>query len=310
MKTFFIILSFLSAFLGLSIKGNHNYQNNYPSVCDNTANFTILTSDQGYLVDEYNRTLYIRWTDQGKYLSTCYDICILAWPALQLPRTNFLAGPCVQQSLISVIQRVDGGKQIAYNGWPLYYLNDDGNPGIVNGAEIFQLASYWFLINGDGTVVFPNWLPNNKNFLPVSYFNLTNDYQDFAFTRSKLKTETGSVGTYVTNGLGRTLYIITADLDFPGKSVCYDLCAEFWPPVISVFPAEIGQGINKKKVSFIIRRDGLRQLTYYGIPLYYYYGDRVVGDAQGQGALEYGGLWYLINSQAEPITSIFTTTGQ
>jgi len=40
-----------------------------------------------------------------------------------------------------VINRPDGSKQLAYDGWPLYYFSNDVNPGDTNGQGV---GNVWY----------------------------------------------------------------------------------------------------------------------------------------------------------------------
>jgi predicted lipoprotein with Yx(FWY)xxD motif len=42
------------------------------------------------------------------------------------------------------------------------------------------------------------------------------------------------------------------------------------------------------------------QVTYNGLPLYYYVQDSAAGDANGQGV---GGAWYVVNPAGEAVTA-------
>jgi predicted lipoprotein with Yx(FWY)xxD motif len=81
---------------------------------------------------------------------------------------------------------------------------------------------------------------------------------------------------------GRSIYVF--DKEKEGLPVCYDECAKAWPPV----PAPSGD--LPPPFASVERKDGPRQLTLRGRPLYYYFKDRKVGDAFGDGLK---GVWFL-----------------
>ena len=60
-------------------------------------------------------------------------------------------------------------------------------------------------------------------------------------------------------------------------------------------------GVRQSLLGTIRRRDGSRQVTYKGQPLYFY-----VDDPRGQvlcnDVAEFGGTWYALNSQGNPPT--------
>ncbi len=99
-----------------------------------------------------------------------------------------------------------------------------------------------------------------------------------------------TLGFYLTNGTGRTLYFFKEDIPANGTSACNGGCATKWPPFYAnnsnlILPA----GLNATSFGIITRGDGNRQTTYNGSPLYYYAPDNKTGDTTGQGV---GGVWY------------------
>ena len=99
----------------------------------------------------------------------------------------------------------------------------------------------------------------------------------------------GGLGPFLTGAAGRTLYILTRDS--PGTSTCTGGCASIWPPFTVSGGAAPGAGTGVTgKLATIRRTDGRVQLTYNGMPLYYYSGDSAAGQANGQGVQ---GVWYV-----------------
>jgi predicted lipoprotein with Yx(FWY)xxD motif len=103
---------------------------------------------------------------------------------------------------------------------------------------------------------------------------------------------TGSAGTYLTDGSGRSLYLFAADSG--GKSACNGPCAAAWPPLTSTCAPTAGTGATGSMLTTIKRDDGSTQVVYNGHPLYYYSGDSAAGDTSGQGLNNFGGLWWLV----------------
>jgi predicted lipoprotein with Yx(FWY)xxD motif len=80
--------------------------------------------------------------------------------------------------------------------------------------------------------------------------------------------------------------------DTENVSNCSGQCLVNWPPVTVASADSAMQAVQpgiEGKVSTIARPDGTIQLTYKGMPLYYYTGDKAEGDTTGQGLN--GGLW-------------------
>jgi predicted lipoprotein with Yx(FWY)xxD motif len=99
-------------------------------------------------------------------------------------------------------------------------------------------------------------------------------------------------GRIVFDGSNRALYAFTRDRR--GKpSTCYGACAAAWPPYIVSGRLTAGAGANRSLFGTTRRRDGRRQLTYRGWPLYYYAHDPV-GRVLCQNVFEFGGLWLVV----------------
>ena len=93
----------------------------------------------------------------------------------------------------------------------------------------------------------------------------------------------GAIGTVLVDGkTGLTVYIFTRDVKDSGKSVCSGECLVTWP-ALSV-PAGAtpsgGSGVTGK-LGTITRDDGTLQVTYNGLPLYFFKNDQAPGDANG-----------------------------
>lgn len=96
-----------------------------------------------------------------------------------------------------------------------------------------------------------------------------------------------SLGSVLVDGQHLTLYVFSKDTAGNGKSACAGTCATTWPPLIvtSVPPNPTGAS---GKLATITRTDGTLQLTYNGMPLYRYAGDKSPGDTSGNGI---AGVW-------------------
>jgi predicted lipoprotein with Yx(FWY)xxD motif len=67
-----------------------------------------------------------------------------------------------------------------------------------------------------------------------------------------------------------TVYVYT--LDKPGESVCYDICAMNWPPLLVTHTPALAASLPGRLAS-TTRKDGTKQCTYNGQPLYLYIED-------------------------------------
>jgi predicted lipoprotein with Yx(FWY)xxD motif len=102
-------------------------------------------------------------------------------------------------------------------------------------------------------------------------------------------------GTLISGTSNRTLYVLTADEKSTSAhdklSTCYGGCAAVWPPVLaSGMPAVAGKA-NASLLGLTTRRDGSKQVTYNGRPLYYYAADAEAGQATGNHLKDGFGLW-------------------
>ncbi len=100
-------------------------------------------------------------------------------------------------------------------------------------------------------------------------------------------------GTVLFDGSGRALYGFTRDRR-GGPSQCYGACAVAWPVYFAKGQLRAGKGVKKALIGTIRRRDGRRQLTYHGWPLYYYIDDTEPGEVSCQNVDEFGGLWLVV----------------
>jgi predicted lipoprotein with Yx(FWY)xxD motif len=99
---------------------------------------------------------------------------------------------------------------------------------------------------------------------------------------------------------GHTLYMFTADKT--GRSACSGTCTNTWLPLLSSGRpvAAKGSGVNAKLLGTIKRGRSL-QVTYNGHPLYLFKGDKQPGQITGEGANQFGGHWYIVNTSGSPV---------
>ena len=93
---------------------------------------------------------------------------------------------------------------------------------------------------------------------------------------------------YLTDSQGMSLYYFLNDT--PGKSNCDANCQKKWFPLYATGKLLADQGVNATKLGVILLPNGFRQVTYGGLPLYYFIGDTKPGDTNGKGV---DGLWFL-----------------
>lgn len=99
-----------------------------------------------------------------------------------------------------------------------------------------------------------------------------------------IKTATvGSQGTLVVaSSNGMTLYTFANDVKDSGKSACTGGCITKWPALtVPSGSTPTGDAGVTGKIGTITRDDGTIQVTYNGLPLYFYSTDKAPGDANG-----------------------------
>lgn len=212
------------------------------------------TPDLGsVLVGANGMTLYM-YTKDDVGISNCYQGCATAWPPLMADASNPLLADGLP-GVLGTTTRTDGGVQVTYNGMPLYYWAKDQKAGDTTGQNV---GGVWFVVN-------PADAPSVN-------------------VRSS-----GDLGTILVDAQGMTLYMYTRD--DPSVSNCYDQCATAWPPLLTnsdpTGPDAVIGGLGTTP-----RTDGGVQVTYNGMPLYYWAKDQKPGDTTGQNV---GGVWFVVN---------------
>lgn len=89
------------------------------------------------------------------------------------------------------------------------------------------------------------------------------------------------LGPILVDQSGRTLYAFTKDKD--RASNCDEKCIAVWPPLTTATEVTASQGTDAGLLGRTAPTDGQAQATYGQWPLYYYVGDAVAGDVNGQG---------------------------
>jgi predicted lipoprotein with Yx(FWY)xxD motif len=107
-----------------------------------------------------------------------------------------------------------------------------------------------------------------------------------------LTVKSSSFGRVLFDGRGYVLYAFTRDKN--GRSACYGACAKAWPVYYAKGTLRAGTGIKRSLIGTTKRRDGRRQITYAGRPLYYYVGDTKAGQIRCQNVVEFGGAWLIV----------------
>ena len=118
--------------------------------------------------------------------------------------------------------------------------------------------------------------------------------QTEAQTRPTLIVRDSKYGRVLFDGRGYALYAFTRD-SRGGPIRCYGACAAAWPVYFGKGTLRAGKGVTQSLIGTVRRRDGRRQITYNGRPLYYYVGERGrPGVILCQNVDEFGGLWLVV----------------
>ena len=216
------------------------------------------------LVDDAGMSLYL-FTKDTRDVTNCYGKCEIAWPPL-LTIGQPTLGDNVSAGAISTTVRKDGSTQVTYNGWPLYYYFKDTAAGDITGQAVGKV---WWVVSGEGNPIKPATLAI---------------------------TPTATLGKILVDGDGRTLYMFTKDSK--DTTTCYDKCEVAWPPLLQTDKPTVGDGVDASLLGTTTRKDGTIQVTYSGLPLYYYFKDQAPGDTTGQGV---GSVWYVVGPDGKPV---------
>ena len=123
---------------------------------------------------------------------------------------------------------------------------------------------------------------------------------DMATTTIVMAKAVQGMGSVVTDDKGMTLYRSDMDQANPSKWTCAGACTKTWMPVMTQDSVQtIGV---KKSLLGTVHRNGMKQLTLGGWPLYRYIGDTTAGQMNGEGKDK---MWFAVT----PSGNKFTMTG-
>jgi predicted lipoprotein with Yx(FWY)xxD motif len=105
-------------------------------------------------------------------------------------------------------------------------------------------------------------------------------------------------GPVLFSGSGRALYLFTSDRT--RRPTCYGACARAWPPFYAHGRRVARGGARRSLLGTTRRRNGRRQVTYRGHPLYFYVGDPV-GQIRCQNVFEFGGTWLVVSPSGRAV---------
>ena len=109
-----------------------------------------------------------------------------------------------------------------------------------------------------------------------------------------VKTASTSVGTFIVNADGKTLYAYMPD-GTGTTAMCTGGCAGIWPPLMASGTPTGGSGVDVSKLS----KAPSGQVTYGGHLLYSYSADTAAGQTNGQGLAN---VWHVVAVSGDIIT--------
>jgi predicted lipoprotein with Yx(FWY)xxD motif len=247
------------------------------------ANLRFTESEQfgKYLSDAAGRALYMRRddvavADSSLLKTTCIGDCSDEWPPYDAE--NVIAGRGISEQDIVRFHRTDGTWQLAFKGHPLHYRADDEGTTDISGDSIDENGTF----KGDGQ----------------AHWYVARDYEVFFYSKVDVRPYGTAIANkpFLTDGLGRTLYVYLSDTPGNGGSQPVSTCTSTdcltkWP----VWSVNVGEDMvvpsNLSAADFgtFMRDDGSEQTTYRGWPIYQFAADDTPGETSGDNQ----GKWHV-----------------
>ena len=108
---------------------------------------------------------------------------------------------------------------------------------------------------------------------------------------TKVTAASSKFGTMLWGPGRQAIYVFQRD--GRNRSACYGACAAAWPPVYTSGTPVAGRGVRRSLLGVTRRRDGRRQVTYRGRPLYYY-AHEGAGEVRCHNVFLNGGNWWVL----------------
>ena len=269
-------------------------------------------------------SLYLLTSDQLHALTGSHFACsnglnakgspcdTVLWPAL-LTNGAPIAGPGVNRKLLGTVTRTDlpglgAVQQVTYAGMPLYRFNKDEESGETEGANVFDpLTSptgIWYLVEPTRGNPAPGAAQMQLETAPIAgtgqaetvlAATMDQDFTPFLPTNGGIFPAYTSTPRHGSEDAARS-----AGADPTGP--CDDLCAQYWPPVLTSGKPQAGTGVDQRALGTIKRPDGTQQVTYNGRPLYLF-----ADDAYIPGLSYNGGPASINGAGADTLWGVFNT---
>ncbi len=215
-----------------------------------------------YLTNGTGFTLYMFTADRpGNGTSACNGSCAPIWPPFYASGLNLPPG--LNSSSFSTITRSDGSKQTTYDGWPLYYFTPDKSPGGTTGEGIDHFGGFWYAIP-------PSMQQSGGQIIGGPSYSIGIAYKP-------------SIGIYLTNSTGFTLYFRSTDTPNSGKTTCTtSLCETNWPFFYSA-SLSLPPGVTSSSFATINPYNSTKIVSFDGYALFTWLHDSAPGDTTGEG---------------------------
>lgn len=123
-----------------------------PLYAETTVTTTQSEVFSEHLTDAEGRPLYLFTTDkqEGKEAAvTCTsEDCLQAWPLLTTDGVPEASGGA-NATLLGTME-YEGDTVVTYNGWPLYYFEQDVGADAPKGHDIESFGGEWYLVTPQG----------------------------------------------------------------------------------------------------------------------------------------------------------------
>jgi len=182
----------------------------------------------------------------------CTGSCLETWPPYTVESADALSAGENIPGELGTFEREDGSLQVTYRGRPLYMFANDSTAGETLGDGVRDL---WWLARP---------------------YDITLGSSD-------------ELGDFLVAANGLTVYLYTPDS--ADTSVCVDDCLRIWPPLMATTGEALADPALPGEVGVFERPDGGLQISYQGVPLYYFFGDGSPGSTNGQNFKE---VWFVI----------------
>jgi predicted lipoprotein with Yx(FWY)xxD motif len=145
----------------------------------------------------------------------------------------------------------------------------------------------------------PYPVPSQGYAAPVQVTAPTQAYTSSVAEYTIMTANNPSIGTYLTDGKGMTLYHLQSDQGNYASACTDTACTGIWPPFYAA-SINVPESLNPADFA-IITVNGYKQyqqITFKGWPLYYFYRDTKPGDIYGQGLVDSYGVWSVVSPES------------